>query len=162
MVKDLDGNKVMSKIFRPRGLLRTWLHMGRSDLSNYTIEADLMGANQKRRKADIGLINSGYTMDLLGNLQRIQIRSWASEERMAKEVDFPWEMNVWYRARFRVDTDADKALVRAKVWKKGDPEPADWTLTVEDPHPIESGSPGLIGYSPADIYYDNLKVTENR
>ena len=43
-----------------------------------------------------------------------------------------------------------------------DPEPSDWTITVEDPLPIAGGSPGLIGYSPADIYYDNVKVTVNQ
>ena len=34
-------------------------------------------------------------------------------------------------------------------------------IPVEDPHPIAGGSPGLIGYSPVDIYYDNIKVTVN-
>jgi hypothetical protein len=36
-----------------------------------------------------------------------------------------------------------------------------WTITVEDPYPIQSGSPGIVGYSPADILYDNIKVTVN-
>ncbi len=80
---------------------------------------------------------------------------------MAQQVDFPWEMDTWYKLKLRVDVKQDKALVRGKVWKAADPEPAAWTLTVEDPLPIESGSPGLIGYAPADVYYDNLKVTVN-
>ena len=29
-------------------------------------------------------------------------------------------------------------------------------MTVEDPEPVREGSPGLIGYSPIDIYYDNV------
>ena len=29
---------------------------------------------------------------------------------------------------------------------------------MEDPLPIREGSPGIYGYSPAEIYYDNLKV----
>ena len=33
------------------------------------------------------------------------------------------------------------------------------TIVVEDDLPIRNGSPGLIGYSPVDIYYDNVKVT---
>ena len=36
-----------------------------------------------------------------------------------------------------------------------------WLLTVEDPVPIQQGSPGLTGYSPTPVYYDNIEVTEN-
>ena len=43
----------------------------------------------------------------------------------------------------------------------GEDEPSDWTIVVEDPHPIAGGSPGLIGYSPVDIHYDNIRVTAN-
>ena len=28
---------------------------------------------------DLGLINGGYTLDLMGNHQRLQLRTWASE-----------------------------------------------------------------------------------
>ena len=48
-----------------------------------------------------------------------------------------------------------------KVWKRGEHEPDEWTLSVEDPFPVESGSPGLTGYSPAEVDYDNIKVTVN-
>ena len=160
-VEEKDGNKVLTKFVRPKGLLRNAFYMGHSDLTNYTIEADLMGNNKKRRKADIGLIAGGYTLDLQGSKQRLQIRSWASEDRMAQAVDFPWEMNVWYRAKLRVENDGSKGRVLGKVWKKGEPEPAEWTITVDDPLPIAGGSPGLQGYSPADIWFDNIKVTEN-
>ena len=105
--------------------------------------------------------DSLYTLDLMGNHQRLQIRTWPSEERMAKEVSFPWEMDTWYRMKLRVDTSGDTGWIRGKVWKKGDPEPADWSIEAEDPLPIPGGSPGLIGYSPVDIHYDNIKVTVN-
>jgi hypothetical protein len=61
----------------------------------------------------------------------------------------------------RVDQEPDKAVIRGKVWKRGEPEPDAWTITVEDPYPIRQGSPGLIGYSPAPMYFDNLSVTAN-
>jgi hypothetical protein len=63
--------------------------------------------------------------------------------------------------KFRVDQLGAKALLKGKVWRRGDPEPAEWTITAEDPNPVEGGSPGIYGYSAAEIYYDNLKVTEN-
>ena len=31
----------------------------------------------------------------------------------------------------------------------------------EDPHPITSGTPGLLGYSPVNLYYDNVTVSAN-
>ena len=55
----------------------------------------------------------------------------------------------------------DKAVILGKVWARGQDEPGEWTIRVEDPLSIPSGSPGLVGYSPADIYYDNIKVTVN-
>jgi hypothetical protein len=109
----------------------------------------------------MGLINSGYTLDLMGAHQALEVRSWASELRMAQRVDFPWETGVWYRVKLRVDGADGKAVIQAKVWKRGESEPEDWTIQAEDPHPISQGSPGLYGYSPTPIYYDNVSVTRN-
>jgi hypothetical protein len=53
-------------------------------------------------------------------------------------------------------------VVRAKAWKKGEPEPEQWTLEVPHRHVHESGSPGLFGFSPqVKVYIDNLAVTPN-
>ena len=80
---------------------------------------------------------------------------------MAQEVDFGWEPDVWYRMKMEVVVNDDKATIHGKVWKKSDPEPSAWTITAEDPHPIQGGTPGLLGYSPVNLYYDNVKVTPN-
>ncbi len=63
--------------------------------------------------------------------------------------------------KLRVEVRKDGCHVAGKVWPRGDPEPAAWTIEVDDPLPIASGSPGLIGYSPAEIFYDNIRVTKN-
>ena len=42
----------------------------------------------------------------------------------------------------RVDIIDDMAQVKGKVWAKGEPEPEEWTITVEDPLPNREGSPG--------------------
>lgn len=161
VVHDLSGEKVLRKGPSPRGIHRHHTFMG-PQLSGYTIEADVMGTQTGRRRSDIGLINSGYTMDLMGAHQKIEVRSWAAELRMAESVPFEWEMGVWYHMKLRVDADGDTALVRGKVWKRGEAEPDAWTITVEDPHPIQAGTPGLVGFSPAELFYDNVKVTVNR
>ena len=159
---DEGGEQLFRKGPSRTGIHRHAIYVGPSYLSNYTVQADVMSTQKGRRRPDIGLINSGYTMDLQGNHQRIEVRSWAAELRMAERFDFAWEPDVWYTLKLRVDTDDERALIRGKVWRRGQPEPEDWTVTVEDPEPVRNGSPGLLGYSPIDIYYDNVQVMENQ
>ncbi|PYV16919.1 MAG: hypothetical protein DMG07_06815, partial [Acidobacteria bacterium] len=54
-----------------------------------------------------------------------------------------------------------KALVRGKVWLKGSPEPEQWTIEREDPIPNQAGAPGFYAYAHNEVYYDNIKVSEN-
>lgn len=161
-VKEMDGGKVLSKPPVAVGLDRSDVYLGPADLSNYTIQADLRGGIKGRKRPDLGLVNSGYHMDLMGNHQKIQIRGWESDLRLEKSVPFPWDPDVWYTMKFRVDQQGDKALLRGKVWRRGEPEPTEWTITAEDPQPVRQGSPGIYGYSAAEIYYDNLQVTGNQ
>ena len=158
---DEGGEQLLRKGPSRTGIHRHAIYIGPSTLSNYTVQADVMSTQRGRRRPDIGLINSGYTMDLQGNHQRIEVRSWAAELRMAERFPFAWDPDVWYTLKLRVDLDDGRALVRGKVWRRGEAEPAEWTVTVEDPEPVRQGSPGLIGYSPIDIYYDNVQVMEN-
>lgn len=160
-VRDVDGNQVLVKIRRDSGLLRNALYMGPPTMSNYTIEADVWGNKKGRRITDVGLIANGYTLDLQGNLQKLEVRSWPSERRMAQAVDFAWEPGIWYTMKMKVEVDDDRAVILGRVWKRGETEPADWSIRVEDAMPIPTGSPGLVGYSPADVYYDNIKVTKD-
>ena len=127
-------------------------------MAGYTIQADMKSGKNRRNRADMGLIAQRYTLDLMGNHQRLQVRSWAADLRMAKTVDFAWDIDVWYTVKMQVEIVDGKALVRGKVWPRGNPEPAAWSIEAADPLPNRMGSPGLYGYSAADIYYDNVKV----
>ncbi len=160
-VADLDGNKVMSKGPSPVKIHRHITFLGHPKHSGYTIEGDVMGTKDGRRVGDVGLINSGYTMELLGAYQAIQVRSWQSELRMMQQIDFPWEFGKWYRMKLSVHQEDGKGIVRGKVWPKGEDEPDAWTITVEDPLPITHGAPGLSGFSPALIYYDNISIASH-
>ena len=157
-VREKDGNKVLVKTPAQRGLDRSNVYIGPATMKNYQIQIDLMGTRNKRRLPDMGLIANRYTLDMQGRHQRLQIRSWASDLRMAKTIDFAWKMDVWYTMKMMVEIMDDKAIIRGKVWRTGEPEPEAWTITAEDPLPNREGSPGIYGYSPANIYYDNLKV----
>ncbi len=157
-VTEGDGGKRLTKPPVETGLNRASVFIGPGNMSGYTVEADLMATRQGRRMPDLGLIDQGYTLDLMGRHQKLQLRTWASELEKSANVDFPWEPDVWYHMKMRVDAAADKGVARGKVWKKGEPEPAAWTITLEDPIPVRAGSPGIYGDSVADIHWDNLTV----
>lgn len=161
-VQEIDGNKVLTQPKAARGAPRATILMAPAHLSGYTVQADIRGGAVGRRKTDLGVVNSGYTFELQGNHQRIQVSSWTSERRMAQRFPFEWEMDAWYTLKMRVDYegegDAAKAIIRGKAWRTGEPEPADWTVTVEDPHPIRNGAPGLYTYAPTEASFDNVHV----
>ncbi len=157
-----EGGKVLAVDRPPTGVPRSEFYLGHSRMRGYTIQADLMGTAEGRRRPDLGLINSGYTLDLQGGHQRVQVRSWDAELRVDVRVPFSWDANVWYTMKMRVDQEPGKAIVRGKVWKRGEAEPAEWTITAEDPQPVLNGTPGLYAYSAVELYFDNVTVTESR
>ena len=157
-VREMEGNKVLVKPPAARGLHRANTYLGAPDMAGYTIQADLFGTKKRRAVPDMGLIAQRYTLDMMGYHQQLQIRTWAAELRMAKTVPFAWEPGVWYTMKMQVEIEGDKAHIRGKVWPRDEPEPATWSIQAVDPLPNRSGSPGIYGYSPAEIYYDNLKV----
>lgn len=159
---DVGGQQVLRKGASPTGLHRHAVYIGPADMAGYTVQADVMASEWRRRRPDVGLINSGYTLDLRGNAQRVQLQSWAAELRVNEEVDFAWEPSTWYTMKLRVEIDGDHGVVLGKVWPRDQAEPAEWTVTADDPHPVTSGAPGLIAYSPIDVFIDNVRVMENQ
>ena len=136
--------------------------LGAPDARNYTLEADVMSDGNRRKMSEVGLINQRYAVVLKGNDQKIEVNS--NLERLRQSVDFKWQPNVWYHLKSRVDIAADGAgVVRAKAWKKGEPEPEAWTIEVPHKTAHVQGSPGLFGFSPQDmrVYIDNVSVSAN-
>ena len=160
-VAELGGSQRLQKPPVERGLSRSSVYIGPPDMKGYTVEADLLGTKKGRRMPDMGVINQGYTLDVMGRHQRLQIRTWAAHLEKSASVPFPVEADTWYRAKLRVDVDGTKGTARGKVWKKGEPEPGDWMITLEDPIVVQEGAPGIYGDSPIDIYYDNVTVKVN-
>jgi outer membrane protein assembly factor BamB len=112
--------------------------------------------------SEVGLVNQRYYIVLKGNDQMLEINS--NQERLRVDQPFSWQPNSWYHLKARVDTSHDgTGVVRAKAWKKDDPEPEKWTLEVPHKTAHQNGSPGLFGFSPQDmkVYIDNIVVTPN-
>ncbi|HEX9730739.1 MAG TPA: PQQ-binding-like beta-propeller repeat protein [Thermoanaerobaculia bacterium] len=165
-VEERDGSKVLVQPNPESFAPRATIYMGPSSMHDYTIQADVYATSQGRRKPELGLMNSGYTFFLQGVQQRIQVYSWGAELRMKQERDFAWDTETWYTMKVRVDYEKgsdgkEQALVRGKVWKRAEAEPAEWTFTVPDPLPIRHGAPGLYAFTPVDGYFDNVLVTRN-
>ncbi len=161
--RKLDGNPVMVKISTiPKGT-RSQGWMGQPDFHDYTIQADVRGNVREGQQPDIGLIAQRYTVDMMGTLQQLQIRSWTSElGRFSKTIPFSWKPDVWYTIKLRAATEDGKAVLQAKVWPRGETEPDDWTMEAVDEAPNLQGSPGLFGNaSDAEIFIDNINVTAN-
>ena len=157
-----QGNGVMTKITTiPKGTRsRCWF--GQSDLHDYTIVADVQGAVKGSKQPDIGVIAQGYILEMQGEHQSLEITTWPTQRRMAQSVEYPWKSGVWYTLKLRASTENGKAVLRGKVWERGEAEPDKWTVEATDESPNMSGSPGLAGNATnAEIFIDNIQVMAN-
>ncbi len=170
MVRDLDGSKVLVKLAEnPFAFAkRCRPFMGPTDLSDYTIQADVRGLDRRRQMGDIGIVAQRYELVLFGNHQRLELQPWQPEVQRTVKVDYKWNSNAWYTMKLEVQTMAGgRVRARGKVWAKGETEPAAWTIERIDPIGSVKGSPGLYADAPSqagggsELYYDNIKVFKN-
>jgi outer membrane protein assembly factor BamB len=163
VMRKVDGSDVMVKITTiPKGQ-RSRLSMGQSDLHDYTIQGDFKAGKMNNKTPDFGLIGQGYTFLIEGDIKRMQIQSWQShDKRMSVAQKFALVPETWYTLKLRAENSDNKAVLRAKIWKRGETEPSDWTLELVDPQPNTVGSPGMYGDAiNAEIFIDNILVTPN-
>lgn len=159
---DKDGNKALTKTIDNKFFQRATMFIGEPDMKNYTIQADVMSEGNRRKMSEVGVICQRYAIVLKGNDKKLEVSS--NFERLRETVDFNWAPNEWYTLKARVDTNADgSGVVRAKAWKRSDPEPEKWTIEVQHKTAHDNGCPGLFGFSPQDmrVFIDNVKVTAN-
>ncbi|MDY3557540.1 PQQ-binding-like beta-propeller repeat protein [Gemmata sp. JC673] len=176
-----DGNQVLSKVNdkAPPPLAKAIGYITVPTASDYTIQADLMGSEVRGKLPDGGIVNSRYSLVLDGKpdakLQKrtIRLTSWEARERINIGVPFDWQPGTWYTLKLAIELKPRAAVLRGKVWKKGEPEPEKWTIEFEDPHPNRDGAAGLYGYIPnvldsggktepgSELYFDNLSITPN-
>ncbi len=161
-VRELDGSKVLAKTLDNRFFQRAMSFIGDPSLSNYTVQADVRSEGNRRKMSEVGLVNQRYLVVLKGNSQQLEVSS--NQERLRANVPCRWLPNVWYTLKTRVDVAPDgTGMVRAKVWRRGEPEPPAWTIEVPHKTAHRQGAPGLYGFSPQDmrVFIDNIRVTPN-
>ena len=162
-VADLGGGKRLHKPPQEAGLQRAAVFIGPPSLSGYTIEADLLFTKQGRRAGDLGLINQGYTLDLMGKKQELQLRTWASElEKSTTHARSPAEPDVWYRMKLRVDVAGRQGHRPRQGLEEGRaPSRRTGRSRSRTRRPSWRARPGIYGDSATDLYYDNLTVKVN-
>jgi outer membrane protein assembly factor BamB len=170
-VRDLEGSKVLVKLAEnPFAFAkRTRPFLGPPDVSDYTIEADLRAMERRRQMGDIGLVAQRYELVLFGTHQRLELQPWQPETERTVRVPFAWQKDTWYTMKLEIQSmGGSKVRARGKVWPKGQPEPAKWTIERVDPIGNLKGSPGIYADAPSqagggsELYYDNIKVYRNK
>ena len=123
---------------------------------------------------DMGLVAQRYTLDLMGASQQLQVRSWPSQvaTHFSKTIPFAWEAGRWYTIQFEARTGigshaasasgkpSANAILRGKVWRRGESEPKEWTIEGIHEAGNLQGSPGFFGNSKdSEIFIDNVLIT---
>jgi outer membrane protein assembly factor BamB len=132
-----------------------------SDADAFTKAFGTAAALEKARMPDMGLIASRYTLDLMGAAQQLQLRSWPPQvaTHFSKTVPFAWEAGRWYSLKLVATRQGTAAMLRGKVWPRGEPEPAAWTIEAIHEAGNLQGSPGFFGNAKdSEVYIDNVSV----
>ncbi|HET6893727.1 MAG TPA: PQQ-binding-like beta-propeller repeat protein [Pyrinomonadaceae bacterium] len=163
-VREIEGKKVLVKTTEGSSLLsRARAYMGPSNLSNYTVEADVFATQKRRQQGDAGVIAQRYVLTLFGNSQALHIEPWQPETARTVSIPFSWKQDTWYRLKLEVQNLPDGTTrARGKAWLASEPEPEKWMIERIDPVPNRQGAPGIFGNALAEIYFDNLKVYQNK
>ena len=109
----------------------------------------------------MGLIAQRYTLDMVGAAQQLQLRSWPPQvaTHFAKTIPFSWEAGRWYTMKFEARTRNGDAVLRGKVWPRGEAEPEAWTIEGVHAAGNLQGSPGFFGNAKdSEIFIDTVSV----
>ncbi len=163
-VLEKDGTRVAVNRLDQILFQRTMNFIGKSDMKNYTIAADVMTDGTRRIMSTVGLVNQRYLIAMTGNSRILEISS--NHERIKESVPFDVQPNTWYRLKTRVDPDkaGEGGVVRAKLWPRGEPEPAKWTIELRQDKLHAQGAPAVFAFSPQSqkrVFIDNLSITAN-
>lgn len=157
-VKETDGNKA---IVLPGSPLETYGFLfGPSEKENLAVTARIHSTGKGRRYPFFGVGLSGvggYRLMVAPAKQLIEL--YKGEEVVAKIPD-KWESGSWTQFHLQVRKVGSTWKVEGKVWKQGDPEPKEPTISFEEKEEPINGRPTVWGspFSGTPIQFDDLKV----
>jgi outer membrane protein assembly factor BamB len=162
-VREIDGNRVLVKNPNPPAFKRTRSLFSPIDWANYSTQADVRASEKRRQMGDAGVVAQRYELAIMGNSQKIELRSWQIEEKRTVRKPFAWKADTWYRLKLQVENLPDgRVRARGKAWPAANPEPAEWMLERVDALGNHRGAAGIFADAPSEIFIDNVKVTPNK
>lgn len=124
-------------------------------------QARFFGTGQGRRFPVFGLsVNGvgGYRLQVSPAKKAIEI---LKGDQVATSAPFTWESASWTQLRVQLRKAGDGVWkIEGKAWKEGTPEPAEWTITLEEKETPVAGRPAVWGkpFSGTPIRFDDLRV----
>ena len=90
-IETRDGSKVLKKLHDDKGPIfnRSLAFITPPIPAGYTVEADVMGVKEGRRRGDVGVVNARYVLELYGGGKKLRVMSWIPGPRFEKQIDFP-------------------------------------------------------------------------
>jgi hypothetical protein len=161
-VKKIDGNSVLE--LAPDPLDSDGFLVGPADQNAYTVTARIQATASGKRTPELGLGACGpgqyrlWLMPAVGQLQLVKA------DEVKSTVPFKWTSGAWTRFKLQVSKSSDgKFKIQGKAWPDGQPEPADWMLSLDEPQAPRPGRAGCFAtpYSGTAVRFDDVQVTSN-
>lgn len=159
-VKQSDGNKFLEL---PGAPLDTFgVLFGPTTNAGVRVSARIYATGKGRRYPSFGVgLNgpSGYKLKVSPAKNALEI--YKGDESLAN-VPFAWKSGAWTMFKLQVRAVSDQLWkVEGKAWPQTEPEPADWTIWLEEKTPPHPGRASLWGapYSGTPIRFDDLLLT---
>lgn len=175
-VVEKDGMKVLMKSNNNPSppVARAFGYITPPEATNYTIEAEIQGVEKKNKLPDAGVLANRYLFVMDGKSddqgeRYVRIISWESLPRIDVGAKFTWKSGTWYHLKLTVEQGEKNAIIKGKIWAKGESEPEKWTVEFNDPQPNREGAAAIYGYITnadattlgSEIYYANVKISKN-
>ena len=162
-VREVEGNRVLVKSPTPPIFKRTRSFFGPANGSDYTVEADVRAVEKRRQMGDAGVVAQRYELVLVGNVQRIELRSWQIEEKRTVRRS----LSPGNRRSGIVSNCASRTCLAARsalVGRRGrlaSPSRRSGPSSMLIPVGNRQGSPGIFADAQNEVLFDNVKVTKN-
>ena len=151
-VRDLDGSKVLVKLAEnPFAFAkRCRVFFGGPATATTRFRPTCARSSAAGSAGTSASWRSGTNDVLSGSHERLELQPWQPETERTARVAFPWKPDTWYMMKLEVQSmGGGKVRARGKVWAKGQPEPAAWTIETLDPIGNLKGAPGLYADAPS-------------
>ena len=159
-VKQEEGNRFLEL---PGAPLDTFgLLFGPAQEGGASATARFFGTKQGRKMPTFGLsLNGvgGYRLQVSPGKKALEL--YKGDEVLGA-VPWEWVSGSWTRLRLQVRKAGDAMwVVEGKAWPDGQPEPAKWTIKLDEKGELSPGRPGIWGspYSGTPIRFDDLSLS---